>query len=212
MASPPIRITRLNMEQYLEGLAQSKTNAVSDPYTSGKHSLSESQIASSMRALGYSPTQIKDAETGNLPGRGSWIGNVLQGFAGGTAAMGPEISAPIGWIGDLLGGASDTADAASNLSSKRALSEYAPDEASAPKDNPEDGTKPQDTTNDPTSTNKLWNTGSNAAIMTIWGDLTADIKYAAVWVGLMVLGLILILSGLKQSGVTPPMPPMVIAP
>ena len=190
------------VEAYLQGLAQTHTNAVNDPYTTGRVALTPAQLAANMRRLGYTQAQINAALTGRLPGSGSGIGGTLQGIAGATAALGPEaapLSSAAGSLGDLLGAGSDAASAASDLPGNSSAAAYAPDTQTAA----------DTTTSDPTAANSpsLAARTLPSASTLFANDLSqilGDLKYGAIWVGLMLLGLGLIFAGLTRNGVKPP--------
>ena len=191
-----VHITLSDMESYLQGLGQLGKTPRTAPYTAGHVSLSPSQVAAAMHALGYSPAQIKAAMSGNLPGHGSPVGSAFQGIAGTLAALGPE-AAPLsdlsGFAGDLFGASSDAAGAAGDLP------------ASTSTDTPA-------ATSDPTETGPslaqraLPALGTSGALTGIWATISKDLKYAAIWVGLVMLGFGLIFEGLSRNGAPVPRP------
>ena len=205
-----VHITLSDMESYLQGLGQLGKTPRTAPYTAGHVSLSPSQVAAAMHALGYSPAQINAAMSGNLPGHPSGIAGALQAVAGTTAALGPEAapaSGLAGFFGDLFSAGSDAASAASDLPAGQPADAYAPTAT--------DSTTPESTTSDPTSTSdpNLAPRALTPASSILAGDLNAilqDLKYGAIWVGLVLLGLGLIFEGLSRNGAPTPRPSTLI--
>ena len=193
-------ITLSDMESYLQGLGQLGKTPRTAPYTVGQLSLSPSQTAATMRRLGYSQAQINAAMSGNLPGHGSAIGNALQGVAGTLAALGPE-AAPLselsGVAGDLFGAGSDAASAASDLPSSTST-----DTPAGAADTTEAGPS--------LAQRALPALGTGGALTAIWDTIRKDLKYAAIWVGLVLLGFGLIFEGLSRNGVPVPSPTTVL--
>lgn len=203
-----VHITLGDMESYLQGLAQLGKTPRTAPYTAGRVSLNPAQVSAAMRQLGYSQAEINATMSGNLPGHPSGIGGAFQALAGATAALGPE-AAPAtglaGWLGDLFGASSDAASAASDLPAGQSTDAYAPTTG--------ESTTAPDTTTGSTSDPSLAPRALPPASSILAGDLNAilqDLKYGAIWIGLLLLGIGLIFEGLSRNGVPTPRPSTLI--
>lgn len=200
-------ITWQDLKAYLtEPTIESQgTAAPGDQYTftngptgSVSGQLTNSQLNRVLALVGFTPTQVTKINQGS--GGGGWLGDAIQGITGGLAALGPEANAG----GDLL----DLFGIGSKVTEIKPAGESDTTPAGTPEEEPSTTSKGGDSAA-PSAASKLLQTGSNAALLGIWGDITGDAKYAAIWVGLGILGIALILIGLTRNGVKAPIPMVV---
>lgn len=115
-------VTVGDIESYLQGLEQTGNSSLTAPYTvynsTGKavRTLTQSQLATTMKSLGYSAKQIASAKSGSFGGS-SGLGSTLTGVAAGLAAMGPEGG---GALSDIVTGGSEIAGASQEESTSPA--------------------------------------------------------------------------------------------
>jgi hypothetical protein len=205
-------ISLKDIEAYLKALPTSATGPTpaDTPYTFGvdddgtfvqEGQLTTAQLNQVLGDYGFSSTQVAQIDSG---AGSSWITNALQGLTGGLAAVGPE-GADAGDLLDLLG----IGGKVSEITPADDAPDTAPEGEANSGANDDSTTGSSDDASPSSPASKLPSLGTGAGLAAIWEDIAGDAKYAAIWVGLAILGISLIVIGLTRRGRAPATPSIV---
>jgi hypothetical protein len=205
----PVTLTGKDINDYVQGLANSSTpagGAAKNPYTVYPHgtsrpgySVPESQLNQAMVALGVTPANLRRIDTGQGLHQGSWLTDALNGLAGGLAGM-PDLTGA-GDVLDLIPGVSRAGTAIEAAPAATTDATTAADATAAGAA----GGATSGAAN--TLAKQLTKDATGGAVL---GSLvsTGKLKESAIWVGLMILGIALILMGLGRQGAK--LPPILV--